>query len=572
MPLLFIYLIKLSVSLGVMYLFYQFLLRRLTFYNHNRWYLIGYSLLCFFIPFINISPALEKNEAPGYDILTLIPTVENFTAKVSPALGLMEGLTAWDWLMIALLTGTMIMLIRLIIQFISFKRIKRKARLIADDTIKFYQVDKNIIPFSFGNSIFINQQLHTEAELKEIIRHEFVHVKQRHTIDIIWGEVLCILNWYNPFAWLIRKAIRQNLEFIADNRVLANGMDKKQYQYLLLKVIGNNHFSMVNQFNFSSLKNRIVMMNKMRTTKIHLTRFLFVLPLLAVVLLSFRSVTMNKQQIAEAENVTAELVLPAINVANDPVDGAPLSDTTKPVKKKAPANPPSPVNSVSPVQPAQPPQPLSPVQSAQPVSPVQPKQPAQPKPTIEIRGISDTSVKPLVIVDGEEWPKGLDLSIIDAGKIESMNVLKGESANIYGAKGKHGVIIITTKKDNVRTVIGSITTKKDNVTTVVDHPIAFKNADNAKTVVGSPAKPLYFIDGKPATKEAVDKLEPAKIKSMDVLKGSKAEEKYGEKGKNGVIEIKTITPVPTRVNYIEKQKFPKWDIRDILGVKKKDEC
>ena len=125
--------------------------------------------------------------------------------------------------------------------------------------------------------------------MQEIIQHEIVHVKQKHSIDIIWSEILCLFNWFNPFAWLIRKAIRQNLEFIADNKVLDNGVDRKQYQYLLLKVIGSNRFSIAQKFNFSSLKKRIAMMNKLKSTKINLLRFLFVLPLIAVILVSFRN-------------------------------------------------------------------------------------------------------------------------------------------------------------------------------------------------------------------------------------------------------------------------------------------
>jgi len=291
MPILFQYLLKLSVSLGIMYLFYQFVLRRLTFYNHNRWYLTGYSLLCFFISFINISPILEKNEVVSHEIVTFIPAVEMLTTKVSPDPAVAKGpgqWTSWSWLLLFLIAGTGILFLRFAFQIISFKRLTGKARLIADNEIKFYQVNENIIPFSFGNSIFINQHLHTETELKEVIRHEFVHVKQRHTVDIIWSEILCILNWYNPFAWLIRKSIRQNLEFIADSKVLENGMDKKQYQYLLLKVIGNNHFSIASNFNFSSLKKRIAMMNKMKTARVHILRFFFILPLIAIAVLAFR--------------------------------------------------------------------------------------------------------------------------------------------------------------------------------------------------------------------------------------------------------------------------------------------
>ena len=119
--------------------------------------------------------------------------------------------------------------------------------------------------------------------------HEYVHVKQKHTVDILWSEFICIINWYNPFAWLMRHSIRQNLEFIADDSVITTGIDKKNYQYLLLKVIGNNQYSIAQKFNFSSLKKRIAMMNKMKSARVHLIKFLFLLPLIAVLLVAFKN-------------------------------------------------------------------------------------------------------------------------------------------------------------------------------------------------------------------------------------------------------------------------------------------
>lgn len=279
MPLIITYLIKLSVCLAVVFLFYQLVLRKLTFYNWNRWYLLGYTLLSFYIPFINISPVLEKNEWTNSEVITWVPVIVSSTSN---------SLSTWDMIVLFVAAGVLVMLVRLLIQLLSFRKMMKKATKVSEEGMTIYQVDDNIIPFSFGNSIFINRALHNETELQEIIRHEFVHVKQKHSFDIIWGELLCLFNWYNPFAWLLKKAIRQNLEFIADHKVLEHGVDKKQYQYLLLKVIGNNHFSIANQFNFSSLKKRIAMMNKMKSAKRNLVRFLFLLPVLAIILLSFR--------------------------------------------------------------------------------------------------------------------------------------------------------------------------------------------------------------------------------------------------------------------------------------------
>src|SRR5258705_2955083 len=290
MPLLFEYLIKQSISLAIIYLFYWLVLRRLTFYNRNRWYLLGYSILCFLIPFINISSFLQKNEWTDNKLLNIIPLFENYTSENTGIdTTVVPGVwNIWDGLLWLLLAGICLMLIRLFIQLLSLQKMKKAGCLISGDKVRVYQVNRSIIPFSFGNSIFINQEFHNEDELKKVISHEFVHVRQKHSIDILWGELLCMLNWFNPFAWLIRSAMRQNLEFIADSKVIDEGIDKQQYQYLLLKVIGNNHFSIANQFNFSSLKKRIAMMNKMKTAKVQLIKFLFVLPVIAVLLLAFR--------------------------------------------------------------------------------------------------------------------------------------------------------------------------------------------------------------------------------------------------------------------------------------------
>jgi beta-lactamase regulating signal transducer with metallopeptidase domain len=291
MPVLFTYLLKLSVSLAVVFIFYHLVLRKLTFYNWNRWYLLGHTLLCFFIPFINISSVLQKQSWAEKSLIRWVPAIENYAAgKTTTAIAATSAnfFTAWNIITGLLIVGMVIMLLRLLIQLYSFQRMVKKAGLISGDRMRLYQVNDEIIPFSFGNAIFINRHLHTKEELDEIIRHEFVHVRQKHSADIIWGEIFCLLNWYNPLAWLLKKAIRQNLEFIADNKVLENGINKKQYQYLLLKVIGNNQFSIASPFNFSSLKKRMAMMNKMKSTKRQLLRMLFLFPATAVLLLAFR--------------------------------------------------------------------------------------------------------------------------------------------------------------------------------------------------------------------------------------------------------------------------------------------
>ena len=305
MPVLFLYLTKVSICLAAMYLFYRLLLQPLTFHNLNRWYLLGYSFLSFFIPFVNVSQIVAQNRLSTVKLVQIIPVINDLSYKDKAAAPLpASSWDIWNVLLWVLLAGTAVMLARFIIQWVSYARIKRNAQLISAGPIRVYSVDKNMIPFSFGRSVFINPTLQNSGEVQEILRHEYVHVQQNHTIDIVWTEVLCLLNWYNPFAWLIRYSMRQNLEFIADNKVLENGIEKKQYQYLLLKVMGFSQFHIAASFNFYSLKKRIYMMNKLKSANVHLVKFLFALPLLIVILLAFRSTTRQEDGSFQKQNIT----------------------------------------------------------------------------------------------------------------------------------------------------------------------------------------------------------------------------------------------------------------------------
>lgn len=305
-----LYLIKLSISLSIVYLFYQLFLRRLTFYNWNRWYLLIYSMVCFVIPFINVftiiveRPALRESAFINY-----IPAI----TQISPggeagAATQASSINWWQLGVIVMVSGMLFMVVRLLVQYYSLYKMRSKAVLLYDEKVKLYHIDEPVMPFSFGRGIYVNQHQHSEHELKEIIRHEFIHVKQRHSLDILWSELLCILNWYNPFAWLLRHDIRQNLEFVADQQVLQTGLDRKQYQYLLLKVIGVNSFSIATNFNFSSLKRRIAMMNKTQSARVHLIRFLFLLPLLVVVLLAFRNTNQERRQSQKEKQIKTDTV------------------------------------------------------------------------------------------------------------------------------------------------------------------------------------------------------------------------------------------------------------------------
>lgn len=301
------YLLKLSIGLSAVALFYELVLCRLTFYQWNRWYLCFYSALCFVVPLVDISEVVQAHqETMQYTVIQKIPTVSTVPAAIPavlPVMGDPGSPAPMDWLMILFASGIAVMLVRFGIHMLSLARIKRKSRLVSDEgDVKIHHFDEALTPFSFGNAIFYNPAMHDAVELQDIILHEYIHVTQRHTLDVLWAELVCILNWYNPFAWKLSHAIRQNLEYIADNKVLENHADTKAYQYLLLKTAMGPEFRLAHQFGYLSLKKRIVMMNKARTPTVFLSFFLFSLPLMVLLLAAFRH-ELPQQDRAKPRNV-----------------------------------------------------------------------------------------------------------------------------------------------------------------------------------------------------------------------------------------------------------------------------
>jgi len=301
------YMLKMGLCLAATGMFYFLLLRRLTQYTWNRWFLLACTALSFIVPLININRIAAPAKLTGVFFINHIPSV-NVNSILTAANNNSDNFKSNIQLLFVLLFIVTALLLagRFIIQFISLKKITAKAQLLSRGAgdIYLYNIEDDIAPFSFGRHVYINKSMYSPTELEEVIRHETVHVNQRHTLDVMIAELVCILNWYNPFAWLLKTAIKQNLEFIADDVVLKGNIDKKYYQYLLLKVTGNIPFAITNNLNFTSLKNRIAMMNKTKTSKLHLLKFILIIPLACIMLLAFRQAYDNKA--AEPQQKTKE--------------------------------------------------------------------------------------------------------------------------------------------------------------------------------------------------------------------------------------------------------------------------
>lgn len=268
------------------------------------------TICSFVIPAININAFVAPEQLNNIYFVGKLPVVyASSPAGVCPPTAVPSMFNLQNIAAAVFIAGILVLAARMAIQYLSLKRIQSKAKLVSngDGDIRLYHLDESIAPFSFNNNIYCNSNMYSQQELEEVIRHELVHVQQKHTIDVLLAEALCILNWYNPFAWMIKHAMKENLEFIADDNVLQHGINRQQYQYLLLKVTGNiPQVSFANNLNFSSLKKRIAMMNSSKTSNLHLFKFMFILPLACVLLVSFRQGT-------QANNIEAAIQKESVN-------------------------------------------------------------------------------------------------------------------------------------------------------------------------------------------------------------------------------------------------------------------
>lgn len=275
------YLIKISVSLALFYGLYMLCLRTDTFFRLRRGYFlfaVFFSLL--FPVFIIEIPIREEVpvQVPAYWLSQIDVVAE---AKQIPTINI------WSVVLTVLAIVSLLYAIRFIMQLFSVVRLRINNEPEILHTCKIIKMkDKNTSPFSFFKWIFINPEIRTEKEVSEIIAHEQVHVNQYHSIDVILAEILCICFWWNPFVWLLKKEMKINLEYLADEGVLKAGFNSKEYQYILLQTTSKNTgIPLINNFNVSQLKKRIIMMNKNKTSIGKAAKYLLAIPVVFALLL-----------------------------------------------------------------------------------------------------------------------------------------------------------------------------------------------------------------------------------------------------------------------------------------------
>lgn len=326
------YFLKVNVAIVLFYAFYRLFFYKDTFFGWRRT-----ALLCFFavsaaVPLLNIQTWITEQEP-------MVAMADLYASVVLPELTVGTEVAPTDWKSIlseyaniAYLGIVALLMIRLIMQLAGIIRLTCRCRKIQIGNTSIHLLPKADGPFSFFHWIFIHPSSHTEEEFNEILTHEQTHARQWHSIDVIISELVCIFCWCNPFAWLMKREIRTNLEYMADARVLENGYDSKTYQYHLL---GLSHqkaaVTIYNSFNVLPLKKRIKMMNKKRTKEIGRTKYLMFLPLAALLMIvsNIETVARTTKKIAVEviEAVDPQTEQPAPEVQDPQVAPQPEQDT-----------------------------------------------------------------------------------------------------------------------------------------------------------------------------------------------------------------------------------------------------
>ncbi len=315
-----VYLLKVNVLLAVFYGFYRLLFTRDTFFVWRRVVLLLMAAAALTIPLADLSWWVASHEQTAN-------LAEVYQEVMLPTVTITGTEARFPWLRLFTLLymcGVGVLLARLAWQLTTIVRMMRSAEQAAD---KVFRLKDSTCPFSFFRWIFVNPQAQSEEQLQEIMTHERAHVEQWHSLDIVLMELLTIACWPNPFAWLMRREVRLNLEYLADERVVEAGSERKAYQYHLLGLAyGKNVATVCNNFNVLPLKLRIRMMNKKRTNSWLRAKYLLLVPVIGVALVACN---LDKKT---AEPATAEEQALGDSAAGKPmmvgvtVDGTPAQD------------------------------------------------------------------------------------------------------------------------------------------------------------------------------------------------------------------------------------------------------
>lgn len=522
MGVFFIYILKSSVCLVLFYLFFRLLLSKETFHRFNRMALLGVLFFSLLIPCIEVTTRHQVEVQQAMLSIEQLLLMAELEATPVEAGAVQETVASWiQIVLLVYLAGILFLACRSIYSLISlFRLIHSGKQEKLEKGVMLVVHHHEIAPFSWMKYIVISQK-DLEENGREILIHEMAHIHHRHSIDLLLADICIFFQWFNPGAWLLKQELQNIHEYEADETVINEGVNAKEYQLLLIKkAVGTRLYSMANSFNHSKLKKRITMMLKEKSNPWARLKYLYVLPLAAIAVTAFArpeiSETMEEISVAKVNDLAAIVEKKSEeNVVKEPADTA--KNKVIVVGYRA--------------------------EKKDSVLTSGEKEVA-----VSVRGISGEE-KPLVIINGKES----DYEVVNAlnpERIESISVIGAEKAiKIYGEKAKDGLMNIklySEKKFKPKKIeVGSLNkTRLDALNSGAKNwGVTFHSATGGR--------PLIIIDGKEASgDDPLANISPDRIRSISVLKDKNALAAYGDKGKNGVIEVNLLVKEEYQVRQI----------------------
>ncbi|MDB5156088.1 MAG: hypothetical protein JWR50_795 [Mucilaginibacter sp.] len=282
-----IYMWQVSACMGIFYGFYYFMLRRLTFFTINRWYLLATMLLSFIIPMLTIT--VHEQSAPAVIQKAVIVNQEMPSSGFELATPVGAAAPVIDWVQIAdivYLIVTVVLFIKLVITIARFFRNVKRASITTIGRVRIIKGNKNISNGSFFNYILLADDGLSTSEAEQVIAHELLHVRYFHSVDRVLVKLVQIILWFNPFAYRYAQAIEENHEFEVDLEI-GKRADKSNYADMLLHLSINRQDILFNSFSKVPLKRRITMLFTKPTNHMKKIIYLLILPVVIISCLAF---------------------------------------------------------------------------------------------------------------------------------------------------------------------------------------------------------------------------------------------------------------------------------------------
>ena len=515
MGVFFIYILKSSVCLVLFYLFFRLLLSKETFHRFNRMALLGVLFFSLLIPCIEVTTRhqVEVQQAVlSIEQLLLMAELEATPANV----GAVQETPTISWVQIVLLVylaGILFLVCRNIYSLICLFRLVHSGKHEKlEKGVTLVVHNQEIAPFSWMKYIVISRK-DLEENGREILIHEMAHIHHRHSVDLLVADICIFFQWFNRGAWLLKQELQNVHEYEADETVINEGVNAKEYQLLLIKkAVGTRLYSMANSFNHSKLKKRITMMLKEKSNPWARLKYLYVLPLAAIAVTAFARPEISEKM----EEISAVKVNDLAEIVQEKV----LQDTVKVSKDEK-------------------------------------------KDALVVTGVKSKEEEEIVIFEVveqmPEYPGGMSalqkylsekiagspmkgkaggrvmvgFTVAETGKIKDVRVLQSDEASL----NQEAERIVSEMPDWIP---GKQRGRPVPVKYTV--PIRFGNIRFAEN-----KQPLIFADGKEISMDAMEKLDPSTIESFSVLKDSASIKVYGKRGANGVILVNTQRGSKTKI-------------------------